>query len=79
MSTTSTAPETLREARAADLRAERLRLLERAITERKAAQATIDLLVPKLHRHNNVSWGTLAALLGVTRQAVSLRYGKAAR
>jgi DNA-directed RNA polymerase specialized sigma24 family protein len=76
-----TKPETLAQARRADLKAARLRDLETsaaAAAELAASSAALDLhlsgLVLLLHDRHGVPFAQLAALLGVSRQAVHRRY-----
>lgn len=68
--------ETLKEARAHDLKVARMAELRRAIDARADAQNTIDKLIPTLHKSSQVSWGALGREMSVSAQAVQKRYGK---
>lgn len=68
------APETLAEARRADLQSTRKTQLIEALRARTDAQNRIDTLVLQLRWKHGLSWAELAEMLGVTPQAVQQKY-----
>lgn len=68
-------PETLREARRADRITARLAAVASGVQERADAEAKIAKAVAGLRR-DGIGWPTIAAELGVTRQAARKRFGE---
>ncbi len=70
---TSTRPESLREARRSDRVTSRRQQLREAVELRDNANRTIMATVAGLRR-DGVSWGEIASIVGVSRQAAQQRF-----
>jgi hypothetical protein len=67
-------PETLTQARRADLKAARIRELDSNLSTIRLLAQKNDKLMASLHEKHEMSFAELGLIFGLTRQAVHLRY-----